>query len=180
MAHKNKTDWLNAGLDILVKNGASQLTIERLCLGLCVTKGSFYHHFRGQQDYIDKLLVYWQNIDTLNILEGIKSQAKNAHPVDGLLTVLGNRPAETAQSEIAFRAWGLQDAGVRSEVEKIDRHRLNLLKEMFISLGKDEPHSELLAQMLYTMLVGCYSIIPPLETEKLLSMYAEFKRTFSF
>jgi AcrR family transcriptional regulator len=178
MSHKTKKDWLEAGMKILVKSGAPNLTIERLCQNMEMTKGSFYHHFRGQKDYIEALLLYWHEVDTRQIMDGIQSREGTANPLDRILMILGSRSADTARSEIAIRAWGLQNEQVRTQVEKVDQERLLLLMDNFMGMGRERSQAELMAQMLYTMLVGCYSIIPPLETGILMSLYVEFKHAY--
>jgi AcrR family transcriptional regulator len=178
MSHKTQKDWLIAGMGIIVESGANELTIDRLCQVLGVTKGSFYHHFKNQYDFVEKLLVFWQDMDTRQIIEGIPLNNQFTNPVDGLINVLAGRSAESAHFEIAIRAWGLQDVKVRTYVEQIDGKRLLLLVDMFQKMGRDSARAELMAQILYTMLVGCYSIIPPIQIETLLLLYAEFKRAY--
>ena len=42
-----RREWLDAGLELLADEGAPAVTIERLTGKLGVTKGSYYHHFKG-------------------------------------------------------------------------------------------------------------------------------------
>ena len=59
-----RTQWLDAGLDILRENGEDQLTIESLCARLGRTKGSYYHHFTDVAAYLDALLAHWADKQT--------------------------------------------------------------------------------------------------------------------
>ena len=40
-----KTEWIDAGLKALARDGVDAVRVERLAERLCVTKGSFYWHF---------------------------------------------------------------------------------------------------------------------------------------
>jgi AcrR family transcriptional regulator len=60
VAARSRSDYLEAGLELLAKAGADAVTIASLCTRLGVTKGSFYHHFVDRADFIRKLLVHWE------------------------------------------------------------------------------------------------------------------------
>ena len=51
-----REDWFTTGLEILKKDGFLKITIDNLCDVLKVTKGSFYHHFKNVDGYIDALI----------------------------------------------------------------------------------------------------------------------------
>jgi AcrR family transcriptional regulator len=51
-------DYFHAALDILTDFGPESLTAARLCERLNVTKGSFYHHFQGMDDFVESLAVW--------------------------------------------------------------------------------------------------------------------------
>ena len=59
MVRKTKQDWLVAGLTLLGSTGSPDLTIDQLTDYLGVTKGSFYHHFKNYQDYVEQMLTFW-------------------------------------------------------------------------------------------------------------------------
>ena len=52
--------WFETGLRLLVAEGPSALTIERLCRETGKTKGSFYHHFSGQEGFRAGLIDWWK------------------------------------------------------------------------------------------------------------------------
>ena len=161
---------------MLVSRGVAGLTIDGMCQFLGVTKGSFYHHFKGLQDFKAQLLTYWQQVDTQGVVEAANSSNDGTIRVDDLIQILGTRSSETANPEQAIRAWALQDETVRDFVEHIDQYRLKMIQEIFEEILQNKERSSLLAQMLYAMLVGSYSIIPPIEKDRVISSYDEFKR----
>ena len=52
--------WLETGLRLLIAEGESALTVERLCRETKKTKGSFYHHFDGQDGFRQRLIEWWK------------------------------------------------------------------------------------------------------------------------
>ena len=173
---KTKEDWFRIGLSLLVSSGIAGLTIERMCQIMGVTKGSFYHHFKNLQDFKNQLLVYWQEVDTRQVVAAANDGGGTG--VDGLIQVLAGRSAETANPELAIRAWTRQDETVRAFVEQVDTMRIQMVQHMLAEVASDEAHSHLLARMLYAWLVGCYSILPPIEKDDVLAIYQEFKRLY--
>lgn len=65
----DKKQWFIVGLDILEKDGFAKITIDNLCTQLEITKGAFYHHFKNVDGYIDALMKYWLNQNTIQIIE---------------------------------------------------------------------------------------------------------------
>ena len=55
MARLTRQDWINAALDRLEFGTAEEATIVRLAASLGVSRGSFYHHFAGLEDYLSEL-----------------------------------------------------------------------------------------------------------------------------
>jgi AcrR family transcriptional regulator len=53
--------WLETGLQLLIGEGESALTIDRLCRETKKTKGSFYHHFAGQEEFRTQLIEWWKS-----------------------------------------------------------------------------------------------------------------------
>lgn len=173
---KSKEDWLKAGLGLLVSQGVGGLTIDGMCQFLGVTKGSFYHHFKNLSDFKKQLLSYWQQVDTQGVVDAAAALNNGAMGIDGIIQIIGTRPAETANPELAIRAWAMQDEIVREFVEQVDQFRIQMMQDIFTEIIQDEVRASLLARMLYAMLVGSYSIIPPIERDGVLSIYSEFKQ----
>jgi len=176
---KTKEDWLKTGLSLLVSHGVAGLIIDGMCQTLGVTKGSFYHHFKNLQDFKDQLLTYWQGVDTQQVVEAASALNGGSFGVDGLIQVLASRSAETANPELAIRAWTRQDETVRTFVEQVDTMRIQMVQQMLTDVDGDEDRSFLFARMLYAFLVGCYSVLPPVEKEEILAIYDEFKQLYT-
>ena len=176
---KTKRDWLVSGMQILVGQGVMGLTIENLCRSLDVTKGSFYHHFKNQPDYQAQLLAFWQEEDTRQVVAAAGKIEGNSRKIDSLIEILGNRSAETANPELAIRAWALQNENVRGYVEQVDKQRIELTTEMLKEVTGDKERAHFLARMMYAMLVGSYSIIPPIKGNEVIDLYQEFTRLYA-
>jgi AcrR family transcriptional regulator len=151
MAMAGKRDWLDAGLVLLAEQGAPAVTIERLTERLGLSKGSFYHHFKGMGGYRTALLEHFETERTTRFVEQAEGAGEDRLSV---LLSLVLAPGPGPELEIAVRAWALQDAEARAVQERVDATRVAYLTE--ISGDAD------LAQALYLVVVGAGQVVPPL------------------
>lgn len=187
----SRAEWLEAGLELLADEGAPAVTIERLTGALGVTKGSYYHHFKGAAGYKAALLEYFEAryttrlIDTVEgatetdrptaagrsteraveVGEGAAAEAKLQH----LMRLVLADP-DSAQLEIAIRAWALQDPEVRAAQERVDAARTAYLKKLCRGLDADVDPDRF-AQLLYVILIGAEQVLPPIDKRDLRKIY---------
>lgn len=84
VTHQSKTKLLDAALQVIRTRGYSATTVEDICNAAGVTKGSFFHHFKGKEDLAISAANFWSEM-TSGLFE---SAPYHAH-VDPLDRVLG-------------------------------------------------------------------------------------------
>ncbi|MFI5690847.1 TetR/AcrR family transcriptional regulator [Kribbella sp. NPDC051586] len=156
-----RTEWLEAGLELLATEGAPAITIERLTDQLGVTKGSYYHHFGSAGGFKTALMEYFEALNTTRLIDTIDAEvAKPRAKLEHLLRLVLADP-DSAALEIAVRAWALQDPDVRAAQQRVDEARTAYLKELCRGLGADiDP--DRFAQLLYLILIGAEQVLPPI------------------
>ncbi|MBF6336313.1 TetR/AcrR family transcriptional regulator [Nocardia abscessus] len=169
----SKRDWLDAGFAVLAEDGARALTVERLCADLDLTKGSFYHHFRGLSGYRTDLLDHFETEYTGRYIAETEQRDIPAADKLALLTelVLAGQDADNAV-EIAMRAWATQDPQVNLIQQRVDRRRVEYLESLLRDIADNDDESRLLARLLYLAQVGAQQVVPPLPTEDIADIYA--------
>lgn len=171
----SKTDWLHEGCIILAEQGVGALTIELLCQRLNLTKGSFYHHFKGFNGYKADLLAYFEREGTLNIIDLTEQALTPAEKLARLLEVSASYPPNL---EIAMRGWALQDPDVREVQARVDAQRVDYLYTLFSQMGEASDRAQRLAQMLYTIFIGCQQIQPTINEAGMAQLFHEFQRLY--
>ncbi len=53
-------DWFVGALETLGREGVVGVNVENVARSMRVTKGSFYHHFKIREEFISRLLEYWE------------------------------------------------------------------------------------------------------------------------
>jgi AcrR family transcriptional regulator len=171
MTHLLRKDWLTAGFDVLVSEGAVALTLDTLTRKLKVTKGSFYHHFRNVEDYKNALLESWEQQYTTRVIAISETTGDPDQIFDRFLEVLAS---EIPNIEISLRSWAFQDEQARRYVHRVDEARVAQARVWFERMGHTSTNAEWLARMLYSLLIGCYSVFPPVEGEILQKTISQF------
>jgi TetR/AcrR family transcriptional regulator, transcriptional repressor for nem operon len=91
MPHKSKTKLLEAALQVIRAKGYSATRIEDICETAGLTKGSFFHHFRGKEDLAVAASNHWSST-TRGFFEQAPYHA-HADPLDRILGYVEFRKA---------------------------------------------------------------------------------------
>lgn len=175
MSRKSKTDWFWACSRILVKDGAKKLTIDALCQDLGMTKGSFYHHFKGMDDFVEAFLVFFEQEGTLQIIETVEQEPTPQAKLRKLIELSTAYPPEL---ERGTRAWAHQDARVRAVFERVDQQRIDYVTQLWRPLVADEAVARVRAQMMYAILIGGEHILPPYNRDESRAVFAAYLEAF--
>jgi AcrR family transcriptional regulator len=162
-----RTTWLDAGLEVLAAEGAPAVTIESLTTRLGLSKGSYYHHFKGASDFRTALLQYFEAQFTARLIAAVEHQpdAPAAAKLKRLLELVVSDASEV-RLEIAIRAWALQDAEARATQERVDKARTDYLQQLCRGLD-DVADPDRLARMLYLIFVGAEQVLPSVPSGEL-------------
>jgi AcrR family transcriptional regulator len=176
MARKTKQDWLNAGLEIFRESGVSGLTIDALTQALGVTKGSFYHHFSGIQDFKMRFLQFYEEAGTLNVIEVTEQLATAEDKLRKLLAIIVSHPLE---EEVVMRAWAQQDADVGMVQARVDRKRVAYVAGLCAEITGESAQGQLMAEIFYALLIGGLQMQPPLSADRMTAVFNEILRLYN-
>lgn len=153
----NKTQWLEFALQQLVKHGPQQLTIAKLCAAKGVTKGSFYHHFKNRQLFIEALMEYWYQEMTINFIEQANTEEGPLQRLEKLDQVIASHDLE---AEMHIRAWALKEPMIAGHLEKIDTQRQAYLQQCFIDMQVPVQLATDIAMIAYAQFLGMQQLHP--------------------
>lgn len=158
-------NWLEIGLQLLSDFGEQALTLERLCATANRTKGSFYHHFKNHDDFINALLKYWQSRYTEQIttaVDRLKDPMIQRKELNRLAANVDNRLERT------IRNWSSVDLRVRQIIKLVDDRRINYLTDLISRLGHlDRQTANELAVIEYATFLGLRYLFPDNESKQI-------------
>jgi AcrR family transcriptional regulator len=163
------TDYFAEAMAVLEESGFPALTAAGLCGRMAVTRGSFYHHFASFDDFVDRLLVYWEQHYSRDLIT--KSESAD-------LATQVRRQAEFAialphGAEAALRAWGTIDPRVAAAQRKVDRLRHRGLVQSLRRHGVPEPKAKTYATIALATLTGMQMTQRPFNPSSLRTVYDE-------
>ena len=153
--------WLDEGLDLLASSGFNGVTIEALCERLGLSKGSFYHHFKGMPGYQIALLEHFEERETQAFIDLVESlpTTDGAKRLRALTKAVVADEAHDAL-EPQFRIWASQDQVAREYLERIDRTRTEYLQRQCRAIVDDVDLADDVATMIYLIMIGASHIVP--------------------
>ncbi|AJW65117.1 TetR family regulatory protein [Elizabethkingia miricola] len=163
-----KTDWFDEGMKVLEAEGFQRITIDNLCKSLKVTKGSFYHHFKNTEGYIDALMQYWQNKNTL---EFIKNTEKVIDITERFITLNDFAGSSSHKAEQVIRGWSFSNKIVKQYVKQVDNIRMKYLIDLHIQKGMKAKIAQNYAILQYGTLIGIQQLLPDISKDDFHDLY---------
>jgi len=96
--HQSKTKLLDAALYVIRSKGYSATRVEDVCEAAGLTKGSFFHHFKGKEDLAIEAARYWGEVTSALFAQA--PYHAPADPVERVLAYIDFRKA-LLQGELA-------------------------------------------------------------------------------
>ncbi|MBT3315032.1 MAG: TetR/AcrR family transcriptional regulator [Anaerolineae bacterium] len=179
MARKKKRDWFIASTHILDKTGHNGLTIDALTTELSVTKGSFYHHFKNYQEFKVALLYFFEEEGTLDIIIQTEEEENPRKKLRRLMNIVVKEVERyPPKVEVAMRIWALEDKDAHNLMARVDKRRIDYVESLCQEIVTDQTQAHLMAEMMYTILVGSEHTTPPLSQTRLRVLFDEFTRLY--
>ena len=168
-----REDWFTTGLEILKKDGFLKITIDNLCDVLKVTKGSFYHHFKNVDGYIDALMKNWVDKNTRSLILQVDKVKTPHEKIEKLNKLVLQR---SHKSEQVIRGWSFSNEVVRKYVTEVDEKRIEYTANLKILCGEQVDIARQLAILEYGCLIGIQQLYPDMSEKKQLELYELFSK----
>lgn len=149
------TSWVDAGIEILVRESIEHVRIERIAVQLGVTKGSFYWHFKDRADLHTAILDRWLQKATIGVKERVERECPTASERLRRLLELpfwSPNAARSADLELAIRAWSRRSSFAKRAVSKVDGVRLDYLASLYRDMGFTAEDASMRAHMAYAFM----------------------------
>ncbi|HET53915.1 MAG TPA: TetR/AcrR family transcriptional regulator [Ignavibacteria bacterium] len=149
----NSEDWIKKGIELFSQGGIDALNVEKMATILNCTKGSFYHHFKSREDYIDQILEYYYK-SRKNMLEMIGKLYNS--PIEKLSRVLIGVFKNPRGLDFEFQLRKLAETNEKAKIQlnNLERERITYVSVLLNDCGTDNP--QLRAEMIYHYYLGWY------------------------
>jgi AcrR family transcriptional regulator len=143
-------DWEEAALDAIASGGVAAVSIPDLARTLEVTKGSFYWHFTGLDDLIDRAMKRWDRLDkeALDQIRGIED------PAARLRTLFAEAMSATRAQALYVSLAVSPSRSIAAALRKVSSRRLKLLADSYREMGMTDTGAQQQALLAYSAYIG--------------------------
>ncbi|WP_052712997.1 TetR/AcrR family transcriptional regulator [Pseudoalteromonas rubra] len=165
MTRATKQQWIEEAFRLLIEQGQSALSAEKIGKRLGVSRGSFYHHFASKDGFYQAILETWYENSTI----GTVAKNKSLEGETRLEKLRYFAWAINHELDVAIRAWSLHSPQARAFQERVDQDRLAYLEEVYSESFQTEQNAErvsIAAKVAYLSFIGVQSFQPKFDGEK--------------
>lgn len=132
-----KSDWLDAGLAALAKDGPDALKAEPLARALDTTKGSFYWHFADVPAFHAALIAHWTGGANSALFDAAEQAETHTAALRGMAQqIAAPAPRDPfARAEPAMRAWAASHKGAAKAIASVDAERMQVIAALLDRIG---------------------------------------------
>jgi AcrR family transcriptional regulator len=145
-------EWVEMAVEVLADQGIEAVRVEPIARALGVTKGSFYWHFSDRQDLLDSLLLQWERLATLHVIEAVELACDE--PAERLRELTRLVFRHGGPLDRAVRAWASHDDKAAEVVARVDTKRYEFVRGLLQAHGLAPAAAAMRARLLYTALIG--------------------------
>jgi AcrR family transcriptional regulator len=166
---RSPQDFFDVAIEVLDAEGFVALTAAGLCDRMGMTRGSFYHHFTSFDDFVDRLLAYWEQryttapVADVEMAEGEDTQRElQLH----FAQVLPHG------AEAAIRAWSAVSPRVAAAQRRVDAFRRESTADKLRDRGLSEEDATVFADLAVASLIGMEQLDRPADVSRLIQVLA--------
>jgi AcrR family transcriptional regulator len=143
-------DWEEAALDAIAAGGVAAVSIPELARTLEVTKGSFYWHFTGLDNLVDRALKRWDRLDR----EALDQIRTIDDPAARLRTLFAEAMSATRAQALYVALVVSPSRAIAAALRKVSSRRLKLLADSYREMGMTEIAAQQQALLAYSAYIG--------------------------
>ncbi len=184
---------LDTAQTLILDNGFSAVSIDRLIDSMDVTKGAFFHHFKSKNDLAFKLIERYAQSD-IDIMQGNLARAEklSSDPLQQYLIMIGLW--EEYFSEFEKPSPGCLLASYIYELQLFDEETREIINNVFLTwrreltkrlkkIAKENPpakkvHLESLADQFLVLIEGAFILARSLNDPKIVTHQIQHYKTY--
>jgi AcrR family transcriptional regulator len=154
----SKDDWIKLGYKLFSETGEGGLNVDKMSRLLKCNKSSFYWHFKTKQDFVNKLIEYWIELDTTKVM---KMVGELDFPKEKLLKLIKIVFRKDSNLDFIFylKRYAQKNKNVQKIVDKMDKERIDFVSNLLSEIGYSKEQAKIKALIFYKYLIGYHEMI---------------------
>ena len=151
--------WVAEARAALIAGGIASVKIGRLAARLSVTREAFYWHFRNLAALFDAMLRDWEHGNSSAYRSLLDPERPDgAREFRRMVRIWLEEQRYSPGWDAAVRDWARTSRKAARAVARVDRMRIEVIRQMFRHMGYDEIEALIRARITYFHQVGYYTI----------------------
>ena len=154
----SKKDWIELGYKLFSEAGEVGLNVDKMSRLLMCNKSSFYWHFKTKLAFVNELVEYWIELDTLKVMKLVDEPNS---PLEQFLKLIAVTFQKDSNLDFIFylKKYSQKNENVRKTVDRIDKQRIAFVSKILSELGYPREQSKIKALIFYKYLIGYHEMI---------------------
>ncbi|WP_272151134.1 TetR/AcrR family transcriptional regulator [Tenacibaculum aiptasiae] len=153
-----KHDWITLGYKLFAEKGIEGIVIEKMAQKLKVNKSSFYWHFKTKKEFVDKIISYWIDTDTEQIIK-LTESSKNGKEKFLKLVELAFKKEPHLDFIFFLKRYAKKNKQIQALIDNIDTQRIAYTKSLLIEMNFPSEEADIKSQLFYKYLIGYHEMI---------------------
>jgi AcrR family transcriptional regulator len=153
-----KEDWIKLGYKLFADKGIAGIIVETMAAKLKVNKSSFYWYFSTKREFIEEIVAYWIQEDTIKIIDKVNA-IKTVEGQFEKLIELSFKKEPYMDFFFFLKKYAKSDKELQNKIDAVDHQRIEFTKRLFIQLGFSQSEASLKAGLFYKYLIGHHEMI---------------------
>lgn len=133
----SRAKWLDAGLALLTEQGINGVKLANLTRYLCVSIGSFYHHFRDMKDFTRALSDHYADHIVVDLIQDVIASSED--PIEQLKQLyLRTEKRDLLKLDSAMRSLALIEPEAADAMNRGEKRVLNFMSDALVRTGLEE------------------------------------------
>lgn len=167
-------NWVDAAYEVFEREGLGAIRIGPLAMGLGVTRGSFYWHFRDRSALLGAVLSRWGVRETESIISN--NERLGGSPSERLARLLEVCASDDGHPELGIREWATGSKDALEAVQEMDARRMEYLTELAHGAGVPLDAATSRARIAYRAWLSLYTGVAPASPKERISDMGELHR----
>ena len=155
MAPLTRERYFEAALDLIADQGVEAVTIATLCRRLDVTIGSFYHHFKSREAFLQAFYGWWETEHAFRLVDQARQEPDPVARLALLKRVAAGLPHG---AEAAIRGWSRSHPDAAAAQSRVDEARIDVVVATLRQLGLPPGRAKRLGMMAVAVLIGAQQL----------------------
>jgi AcrR family transcriptional regulator len=153
-----KQEWVKLGFKLFAEKGEEGIIVDKMSRMLNCNRSSFYWHFKSKAEFINDVIEYWVEIDTIRVIDLTNREGTAKQRLRKLVEVTFKKD-QFMDIVFYLKRYARKRKSVQKIVDDIDHQRIQYTAALLTDLGISKEFALIKANVAYKYLIGYHELM---------------------